>query len=141
MLAQIAISVIFFFILMYLSVNILGFLVRGLFSNPELERLKQEGHEFIKNEIKKSEQTNNLINIIAVILFIAYLYTLFHFWNIGVMIAALVIMAGRLPNLLWDIKHGRKTDPKLMKKDFLFYLSSILPWVAFPVLYYSLYFF
>jgi len=48
-------------------------------------------------------------------------------------------MAGRLPDLLWEIEHGKKTDPKLMKKNALYYISVFLPWVAFPVLYYSLY--
>ena len=35
------------FHLMLLSVNLLGFFVRGFFTNPELEKLKLEGHEFI----------------------------------------------------------------------------------------------
>jgi len=139
MVVHILITVAFYFILMYLSVNLLGLLVRGFFSNPELERLKREGHEFIKNEIEKSQRADKWLNIIALILIIAYLYALFHFWNIGVMISAIIIMAGRLPDLLWEIRHGKRTDPKLMKKDALFYITSFLPWVALPVLYYSLY--
>ena len=49
---QILTSVAFYFVLMLLSVNLLGLFVRGLFSNPELDKLKQTGHEFIKHEIK-----------------------------------------------------------------------------------------
>ncbi len=141
MIIHILISVVFFFILMYLSVNLLGLFVRGLFSNPELDRLKQEGHEFIKHEIEKSQRADKWINFIALILIVTYLYLLFHFWNIGVMAAAIIIMAGRLPDLIWDIEHGKKTDPKLMKKNALYYISAFLPWLAFPVLYYSLYHF
>ena len=58
MIIHILISIVFYFILMYLSVNLLGLLVRGLFSNPELDKLKQEGHEFIKNEIEKSQRAD-----------------------------------------------------------------------------------
>ena len=140
MVVHILISVGFYFILMYLSVNLLGLFVRGLFSNPELDKLKQEGHEFIKHEIEKSQRADKWINVIALILMFAYLYALFHFWNIGVVVAAVIIMAGRLPDLLWEIKHGKKTDPKLMKKNAMYYISAFLPWVALPVLYYSLYY-
>lgn len=124
---------------MYLSVNLLGFLVRGLFSNLELDRLSKEGSEFIKKEVEKSQRADKLINIIALVLIVAYLYSLFHFWNIGVLITGLIIMVGRLPDLIWDIKHGKKTDPKLMKKNALFYISAFLSWLGLPILYYSLY--
>jgi len=43
---------------MYLSINLLGLFVRGLFTNPELEKLKKEGHDFIKQEIEKDEKAN-----------------------------------------------------------------------------------
>jgi hypothetical protein len=126
---------------MYLSINLLGFLVRGMFTNPELDRLKQDKntHEFIKNEIKKSQRADKWVNLTALVLNIAFFYLLFRIWNIGVVAAAIIIMAGRLPDLVWDIKHGRPTNPKLMKKNLLYYVSASLPWLALPVLYFSLY--
>lgn len=124
---------------MYTSVNLLGFLVRGLFTNPQLDKLEQTGHEFIKEEIKKSKRADKIINIVALILLVVFFYSLFHFWNLGVVAVAILIMAGRLPDLLWEIKNGKKTNPNLMKKNALFYLSSILPWLGLPLLYYSLY--
>lgn len=139
MIIHILISIVFYFILMYLSVNLLGFLVRGLFSNPELDRLKQEGHEFTKKEIEKSEHADKWINIIALISIVAYFYLLFHFWNIGVVLVAIMLMAGRLSDLLWEIKHGKKIDTKLTPKNALYYIDIFLLWGALPVLYYSLY--
>lgn len=139
MIISILISVGFYFILLLLSTNLLGLFVRGLFSNPELNRLKHEGHEFIKHEIEKSQRADKWINVVALILIFAYFYALFHFWNIGVVVAAGIIMAGRLPDLIWEIKHGRKTDPKSMEKNVLYYISAFLSWVALPVLYFSLY--
>ena len=139
MIVHILTSVVFYFILMYLSVNLLGLFVRGLFSNPELDKLKQESHEFIKHEIEKSQRADKWINIIALILIFAYFYALFHFWNFGVVATAVIIMAGRLPDLIWEIKHGKKTDPKLMKRNAMYYISAFLPWLALPVLYFSLY--
>lgn len=138
--AHILISILFFFILVVLSTTLLGLFVRSLFSNPELDRLKQDGHEFIMQEIKKSERANEWINVTALILIVAYFYLLFHFWNIGVVAAAVVLMAGRLPDLLWEIKHGKRVDIKLMKRDTLYYITSFLPWVALPILFLSLYY-
>jgi len=139
MIMNILITVVFYLILMFLSVNLLGFLVRGLFTNPDLERIKQQGHEFIKNEINKSQRADKWINLIALLLMIIYFYALFYFWNAGVAIVAILIMVGRLPDLVWEIKHRRKTEPELMKKNTLYYISTILPWIGLPILYFSLY--
>jgi len=139
MIIHILISVVFYFILMYLSVNLLGLLVRGLFLNPELDRLKLEGNEFIKHEIEKSERADKWLNIIALILIIAYFYSLFHFWNIGVMAVAIMLMIGRFQSLLWEIKNGKKTNTKLMPKNALYSVSSLLILSALPALYYFLY--
>lgn len=139
MITQILISIVFYFILMYLSVNLLGFFVRGLFSYPEIDKLKLEGHEFIKREIEKSQRADKWINIIALILIITYLYVLFHFWNIGVMASAIMLMIGRFPELLWEIKNGKKRDEKSTPKNALSYMSTLLIFAALPVLYYSLY--
>lgn len=139
MIVQVLVSVGFYFVLMYLSVNLLGLIVRGLFSNPELDRLKREEHEFIKQEIEKSQRADKWTNLIVLVLIFAYFYALFHFWNIGVVAAVAIIMVGRLPDLMWEIRHGKKIDPKLTKKDVMYYISVFLPWLALPVLYFSLY--
>lgn len=118
----------------------LGLFVRGLFTNPELEKLKKEGHDFIKQEIEKDEKANKWVNLTALILIAVFFYLLFRIWNIGVLGSAIIIMIGRLPDLIWEIKHGKKVDSKLMKKDALYYITSFLPWLALPVLYYSLYY-
>lgn len=127
---------------MYLSVNLLGFFVRGLFSDPKLDELKKnQKFEFLKKEVDNFQRANSWTNIISFLLLVVYLYLLFHFWNIGVVAAAVIIMVGRLPDLVWEIENGKKINPELMKKNALYFISAFLPWVAFPVLYYSLYHF
>lgn len=141
MVIQILITFGAYFVLLYLSVNLLGLFVRGLFPQKELDRVKKEAPEFIatsggdKEYIYQQQKTT----IFALIFYVSFIYLLFHFWNIGVVLASILIQVGRLPDLLWDIKHGKKTDPKLMDKNVIFYFSAFLPWIALPVLYYSLY--
>lgn len=137
---HVILSIIFYFVLMYLSVNLLGFFVRGLFANPELDKLESEGSDFVKGEIKKSKRADKWINILGLILIIVYAYLLFYFWNIGVMAAAVILMATRLPDLLWEIKHGRKID-KSAPKNALSYITTILGWCMLPALYYFVYHF
>jgi hypothetical protein len=147
MITHILISIAFYFVLTYLSVNLLGLLVRGLFSNPELDKLKSETkHEFIKNEVEKSQRADRWINVVALILIIIYLFSLFHFWNIGVMAVAIIIMIVRLPDLLWEIKHynGKLsyTNAKLLlPKNTLSTIRGFSFILVFPMLYYFLYYF
>ena len=105
---HILITIAFYFILMLLSTNLLGLFVRGLFTNPNLEKLESEGHELIKQEIKKTERVGKWLNITAFLAIIGYLYATFHFWNIGVTAVALLLMIVRLPDLIWEIKTGKK---------------------------------
>lgn len=128
----------FYLVLMVLSTTLLGLFIRGLFSNPDQVRLKQEGHEFIKKEIEKSERANIFINIIALILLIVFLHFLYRFWNIGVVVAAIIIMIGRLPDLIREIKQGRMVNLNLMERNVFYYITSALPWIALPILYFSL---
>ncbi len=142
MITHFLISIVSYFVLLYLSVNLLGLLVRGLFPDPNLDKIKEETKlDFLKKEVEKSQRADKWMNIIALLLIVAFLYSLFHFWNLGVLAAAIIIMVGRLPDLLWEIKHGKKIDPKLMKKNAMYYFSAYLPWIALPLLYYSLYYF
>jgi hypothetical protein len=126
---------------MYVSVNLLGLFVRGLFSNPELDKLKSDGPEFIKTEVKNYHRASKRANIVALILIIAYLYLLFYFWSLGVVLVAILFMAGRLPDLLWEIKHGKKINMesvKEMPRNATFYITVLLDFVAIPVLWYFL---
>lgn len=127
--------------MLYISVNLLGLFVRGLFPDLELKRVKREFPIFVakagsdKEYIDQQKKTT----IIAFLANIVFFYLLFRLWNIGFAIAVLMIMLGRLPDLLWDIKHGKKTDPKSMKKNFLYHVNGYLIWLALPVIYHSLY--
>ncbi len=131
---------------MYLSINLLGLLVRGLFTNPELDKLKGETkHDFIKEKIKKSERADKWLNLVAFLAIIGYLYATYHFWNIGVTAVAMVLMLVRLPDLLWEIKtgqqHNRVASALSMPKNALYYITSLLTFAALPALYYFLYHF
>ena len=139
--------------LMYISVNLIGFFVRGLIVNPDLDllRLKEEGYgdEFIEKslamEYKKNEpaakRSNIIMTTIALVLILIYFYLLSLFWNIGVTSIAGIFMLTRLPDLIWEIKNGKKITLKNMPKNTLDYLTTSIDWLALPALFYFLYYF
>lgn len=145
---HILLTIVFYLVLMYLSINLLGLFVRGFFTNPELEKLKKDGSDFVKQQVAESEGSDKWLNIIAFLLIVGYLYATFYFWNIGVTVIALVLMLVRLPDLIWEIKHGKKITvnvAKQMRKNALYFITTFFTtfftFAALPALYYFLYHF
>jgi hypothetical protein len=134
-LTQAAITVVAWLILMFISTNLTGLLVKGFFPNPQMEKIVA-GDEFLTNEYQRDQRW---VNIVAVVLIILLLAALYYFWNIGLVIAALMLMAARVPDLIWEIKNGRALQMGDMKRPRFYVLSTLLPWVSLPVLWYALY--
>jgi len=137
---KILITGVFYALLMFLSTNLLGLFVRGFFISPELEKLKKDSHEFIKQEIEKYEHARNWVNFITLILIIVYLYLLFYFWNIGVMTVGILLMIARFPDLLWEIRTGRKITLDSIPRNKLNFIITSIYWIGFPLLYYFLFY-
>ena len=126
---------------MLLCTNLVGMVVRGFFVSEEIEKLK-EGKDtlpLIKNEIKKSEFADNMITLLFAVISLAFLYALFVFINIWAVIAALFFMISRTPDLLWEIRNGKKITRHNMPKTPLYIITSIMDWLALPVIWYAIY--
>jgi hypothetical protein len=139
MLAQFAITFGAWLVLLFVCTNLVGFLVRGLVTDPEMAQLQAEGHDFMKSIMREHRKADHKANIVALILILAFLVALYQFWNAGVVVAALIIMAARIPDLIWEIKHGRKLRLREMTQVALWMLTAVLSWVSLPVLWYALY--
>src|SRR3989338_11213483 len=108
MITQFAITFGAWLVLLWASINLMGMLVRELTLISEMKKVLAKGSptfrkvaaEFYK---PSEEKRTNIIDIILIIVFLGVLY---YFWNIGVVIAAVLIMAARVPDLLWEMKHG-----------------------------------
>ena len=129
---QVAVTLVASLILMLASTNLIGMLVRGFFTAPEMENV----HDAIKNEYVKGQRATNIIALVLIIIFLGALY---HFWNIGLVIAALMLMASRVPDLIWEIRNGRKLEMSDMARPKFHLLSMVLSWASLPVVWYALY--
>lgn len=108
MISQLTITFGAWLVLIFIGTNLIGMLVRGLALMSEMKKILAKGSPAFRKVAtefyKPSEEKRT--NIIALILIIVFLGVLYYFWNIGVVIAAVLIMIVRIPDLLWEMKHG-----------------------------------
>ena len=136
MITQFAITFGAWLVLLWTSINLVGLFVRGFASNPEIDKMATEGQDFIKKLAKEHQSAERKTNIVALVLIIVFLVALYYFWNIGVVIAALMIMVARIPDLLWEMRHG---TAKVKNMPPIYMLTLLIMFAALPVLWYALY--
>jgi hypothetical protein len=105
---HLAIVFVAWLVLVYIGTNLIGMLVRGLALTYEMKKILAKGSSPFRKVAaefyKPSEEKR--VTLTALLLIVVFLGVLYYFWNIGVVAAAVVIMAARIPDLLWEIKHG-----------------------------------
>lgn len=132
---QIAISLASWLAIMFISTNLIGLLLRVGETNSEMHEIASS-NEFLSEEIRKSQRSGA---IIAIILVVAFLSALYYFWNLGLVIAGVMLMLSRAPDAIWEMKNGRALGADDMRKPKFFMLSTLLAWASLAVVWYSLY--
>jgi hypothetical protein len=126
-------------VLMLVGTNLVGLIGRGLLQpmvTPEEQAMAQE-HEVLRAEVERTQRADRIVTIIAVALTVALLVSLAIVWNIGVAIAAAFVMLSRVPDLIWEIRSGRKIDRATMPMSRVYQSANLLNWVAIPVLWFA----
>ncbi len=103
-----------------LSTNLIGFLVRG-FRAPV-----------------RGSAANPFINLIAAVTICAYLFALYHYWNIVLALAGAIAMVSRLPGLVWEIRTGRKLTRHDKPNGFIHLIDVPLILLNLPLTWYAL---
>jgi hypothetical protein len=117
---------------MLVTTNLVGFLVRGLLTDPEMANVD----EFVRNEHLKGQR---VANILALTLAGASLGTLLYFGNLSLVIAASMLVMSRGPDLVWEIRNRRKLEMSDMTKPKFYLVSTVLSWASLPVVWHALY--
>jgi hypothetical protein len=133
-LIQLAITVVSWLAIMFVSTNLIGIWVGGITPNAKLQDIAGSD-QILRNEIKKSQRMQF---VIATVLLLSFLTILFYFWNLGLVIAALMLMASRIPDVIWEMKSSRSLEIEDMKKPKLWLLTTLLSWASIPVVWYSI---
>jgi len=133
-------AIIAWVIMLLIGTNLIGFVVRGLlWSPPSIETTNDRVNELLRREILRALIGNVVLTLFSILLTAAFLFALFHFWNISLAAAAGIIMASRIPDLLWEIRNGRKVTRKVCPKGPVYVIALILDLGALVLVWYSLY--
>lgn len=108
MISQLIITFLGWLALMVVGANLIGMLVRGLVLTSEVKKLTTKGNDAFKKVVSEFYKPNEewRVNVVALVLITIYLGVLFYFWNIGVVAVAVLLLVARIPDLLWEMKHG-----------------------------------
>ena len=126
-------AIIGYIILMFVGTNLLGMIVCGF--RPTNKR-DSEGNLTSLEDITSNGSI--IMTIIFALISVLCFYFLYHYWNVGILTAGLILMFTRLPDLLFETKTGEKINSKNMPKKPVDVLCTILSWVALPLIWYSL---
>lgn len=122
---------------MYVSINLVGMLVRGLVLVADVENQLSKMDDKLKEITSQfyDPKQERKTNVTALVLIVVYLVILFHFWNIGVAVVAIMLMIARIPNLLWEIKYGRN---KMNEMPRIYFLTTLFTIATLPMLWFAL---
>jgi hypothetical protein len=120
-------------LMMLIGANLLGIIVRGIIPAYKMDDL---GNRTLIEDITSTKSI--VMTVIITLLSILYYYSLYHFWNSGVVLAAAMVMFTRLPDLLFEIRTGKKVNSKNMPNKGVNIICTVISWTSLPVLWYSL---
>lgn len=96
-------------ILMFVGTNLLGFVVRGLlWAPPSSDGPTDRVRELFAHESRRLGAANITMTIFSAAVTLSYIGALYYFWNIAFAVTAVLAMISRLPDLLWEIRSGKK---------------------------------
>jgi len=133
-------------IMIFVGMNLIGFMMTGLcFKSPPLEMLVEPDDserikDLIAHELKKASRNSRLMAIFFSILVIAYYYLIYHFWNGFLLCAAIILMAIRLPDLLWEIRTRLHITKEIGPQGGIYTFTSISYYLVFPLVWYAFYY-
>lgn len=128
--------------MMFIGSNLLGLVVRGLLEQVVPAEPPDDGravNTWIARERRTMKASNVVMTMLAILACIAYYWALFHYLG-GVLAvtAGAMLMVSRLPDLLVEIRTGKKTTSKSMSRTPLDFFMTTLTWAALPVMWFAL---
>lgn len=120
MVLQLLFTLLAWSVLVVVSVNLLGMAVRTIVDVPGTPTPPPLG----------AERDGKRSRAIAGILLILFLLALGYFLGLLFVLAALLLMASRVPDLLWEIRQGKT---QMAARPPLYQLTLIPFWVSLPL--------
>jgi len=134
-------------VMMLAGIYLTWFIVRGVGWSPlSVDAPTGRVTEVLRRESRRMSVGNMVMTLLSTLVIAAYLFALFHFWNVWLVIAGLIFMVSRIPALLWEIRRNIRTGdkeawwtakrpwgPVYIAAEVLFWLSPLLVWYSLCV--------
>lgn len=126
-------------ILMFVGTNLLGLVVRGFFwAPPPSEGPTDRVRDLLAQESKRLGAANITMTLFWAAVTLAYVGALYHFWNIALAVTAVLAMLSRLPDLLWEIRNGKKITRGSSPRGAVYYAATAIMWLCLPLAWFAL---
>ena len=129
-------SILGYLVLMLAGTNLLSIIVRGI-----LPTYKKDADGNLQLTMDAKPSGGIVITIVFCVITILYFYALYHYWNIGIVVAAGMLIVSRIPDLLFEMRTGEKftlKNRKNMPNRPVDFICKLLSWGALPLTWYSL---
>jgi hypothetical protein len=132
-------SIVAWAVLVLVGMNLTGLIVRGLvWAPPDAEAPNEPVAEILRDESRRLRVAKWVMTILSVLATAAYLVALFHFWNVWLAVAAFVLMATRLPDLVWELRTGARMTRQTVPHGPVYYTATGIMFGTLPLVWYSL---
>lgn len=126
-------------ILMLVGTNLLGFVVRGLlWAPPPSDGPTDPVRDLLAHESKRLVAANITMTIFSAVATLAYIGALYYFWNIALAVTAALAMISRLPDLLWEIRNGKKITRGNGPQGAVYFVATATMWLCLPLAWFAL---
>lgn len=126
-------------ILTFVGINLIGFVVRGFsWTHPPVDAPSERLQEVLNHESRRLSVANSAMTFLGILTTAAYLFGLFYFWGIGLLAAGCLIIASRLPDLLWEIRTGNQVMRQSTPQGALHIIAILVVIGTLPLIWYSL---
>lgn len=125
--------------LWFITINLLGWALRsGSYSPATIDAPTDRVSELLEREGNRMRFGGTIWNLLGVAALGLFLWTLYQQWNIWILAAAAMIVVGRLPDLLWEMRSGLRVTPANCPKGVLYRGAVVLVWLALPLVWFGL---
>jgi hypothetical protein len=125
--------------LLIVSINLIGWIMRGLlWRPPQIDAPTDRVREVLLKESKKMTSANIFMTLLVFAVALGYIFILYHFGNIFLMIAGVLLMLFRLPDLIWEIRTGSRISRTNAPQGFIHTASFLLMFFTLPLVWYSI---
>lgn len=126
-------------VLMIIGTNLIGLIVRGCLWMPTpVHESPDYETEVIRSEWARLVSANTTLTLIATLAAAGYLFALHHYWNWYLACAAAILMATRIPELIWELRSGSRVTRRDRPKGTFHILTTALDWASLPLIWYAL---